>query len=215
MRQLISAIRRRLTAPTETLEGYEHPELVEVHFQKTKAYDPVGSWPDMIGVSSVLDFGGACGIHYKRAALQSPDIRWAVVETPAMAARASELSTERLRFFTSISDAAGWLGSIDMMHSNGALQYVPQPETTLETLCGLRARTMLWDRMALSNHDQVREQQVSHLIDNGPGKAPLRIANKLVRYERTLLPETDFIASHKAHRLVERRDGYFRFTRLD
>lgn len=80
MRQLMSAIRRRLNHPEGTIKGYEHPELVEVHFQKTKACAPKEPWPEMMGISSVLDFGGACGIHYKRAALQNQSIRWAVVE---------------------------------------------------------------------------------------------------------------------------------------
>src|SRR5260370_29784385 len=109
MRRLISAITRRIFPPTETLEGYDEPDLVEVIFQKTRAYDPHGDWPEMVGFSSVLDFGGGCGLHYKLARRQSPDIRWAVVETPAMLERASELATEKLRFFTDISDAPKWL----------------------------------------------------------------------------------------------------------
>lgn len=57
-----------------------------------------------------------------RAALQAGR-SWAVVETPAMTARASELATDRLRFFTDIDGAAEWLGYVDVMHSNCALQY--------------------------------------------------------------------------------------------
>ncbi len=63
MRQLISVF-RRFIPPSETIEGYEQPELIEVIFQKTKAYNPQDTWLDMIGVSSVLDFGGGCGLHY-------------------------------------------------------------------------------------------------------------------------------------------------------
>jgi hypothetical protein len=44
----------------------------------------------------VLDFGGACGLHYKQA--QMPDVRRAVVETPAMVTRAAEIATDKLRF---------------------------------------------------------------------------------------------------------------------
>jgi hypothetical protein len=79
--------------------------LVEVIFQKTKAYDPQGDWLEMAGVSSVLDFGDGCGQHYKLARRQSPDIRWAVVETPAMLKRASELATDKLQFFADTSMA--------------------------------------------------------------------------------------------------------------
>src|SRR5258708_10221942 len=116
MRPLISATPRRVFPPTESLEGYDEPDLVEVIFQKTMAYDPHGDWPEMVGVSSVLDFGGGCGQHYKLARRQSPDVHWAVVETSAMLARARELATEKLQFFTDISDAQKWLGSIYLMH---------------------------------------------------------------------------------------------------
>jgi hypothetical protein len=72
---LASRLWRRLRPPSETIQGYEHPELVEVVFQKALAYTPQGEWPEMVGVTSVLDFGGGCGVHYKLARLQSPDIR--------------------------------------------------------------------------------------------------------------------------------------------
>src|SRR5258708_14771405 len=118
MRRFISAISRRLFPPTETLEGYAEPELIDVIFQKTKAYDPGGDWPEIAGVSSVLDFGGGCGLHYKLARRQSPDIRWAGVETPAMLERASALATEELRFFTDISYAPMLVRAIVGLHSS-------------------------------------------------------------------------------------------------
>src|SRR5436190_21397150 len=97
---LVRRLRRKLFPPREVIEGYEHDQLVETIFQKTKAYKPEGGWPLMAGASAVLDFGGGCGLHYKLAQLQSPNVRWAVVETPAMVRRASELVTDRLRFFS-------------------------------------------------------------------------------------------------------------------
>src|SRR3954471_560356 len=108
MRQMIAKVARRLFPPSEALEGYEHPELVEVVFRKTLAYQPDGAWPEIEGAQTVLDFGGGCGIHYKQAS--SPTVRWAVVEPPAMVRRAKEIETDRLQFFTSIEDAAKWLG---------------------------------------------------------------------------------------------------------
>jgi putative methyltransferase (TIGR04325 family) len=169
VRSVVDSI-RSLGKPQGTLQGYESPELVDVIFQKTMAYSPSGSWPEMEGISTVLDFGGGCGLHYKLAVHQSPGIRWAGVETPAMAARAAELATEQLQFFAEIEAAEEWLGSIDVMHSNGALQYVPEPISTLSKLCRLRATTMLWHRMFLSQDNIRTETQQSRLIDNGPGR---------------------------------------------
>jgi hypothetical protein len=217
MRVLQSIVDRiwSLGKPSGTLLGYENPQLVDLIFQKTKSYSPEGSWPEMNGISTVLDFGGGCGLHYKQAARQSPGIRWAVVETPAMVARATELATDRLRFFTDIDAAAEWLGYIDVMHSNGALQYVPNPIATLSRLCGLRATTMLWHRMFLSQGGTRSETQVSRLIDNGPGRAPSGTPNMVVQYARTAIPEAVFITAHSGYTLDNSGDGWFKFIRAD
>jgi putative methyltransferase (TIGR04325 family) len=206
---------RSLGKPPRTLQGYENPQLVDLIFQKTKAYLPEGSWPEMNGVSAVLDFGGGCGLHYKLALNQSPGIRWAVVETPAMVARARELATERLQFFTEIEAAARWLGPIDVMHSNGALQYVADPIATLSSLCGLQATTMLWHRMFFSQGDIRMETQVSRLVDNGPGRAPSGTPDMAVEYARTAIPESVFIAAHAGYTLDSSGNGSFKFTRAD
>lgn len=204
MRQLIEKL-ARLIGPSETIDGYQHPELVDVHFRKTLAYRPLGKWRDTAGAATVLDFGGACGRHYKEA--QSATVRWAVVDTPAMVARAKELSTDRLQFFTDISEAAEWLGPIDVMHSNGALQYTPDPSEVLHQLCGLRARKMLWYRLLLG---EGRDVQTSYLGDNGPGSIPIK--EKLIRYERAKIPETEFLAAHQGYSLSGRGPDWFTFT---
>jgi putative methyltransferase (TIGR04325 family) len=203
---LISSLKRRLFRPSEVLEGYEQTELVDVIFRKTIAYQPQGEWPEMRGVSSVLDFGGGCGLHYKQA--RSPSVRWAVVETPAMVERAKELATDRLQFFPSISDAKNWLGPIDVMHSNGAIQYAPNPQFTLSHLCALNAKQMLWNRVLLGEPET--EIQESLLGDNGPG--PIEVKEKIVRYARTRISETDFISAHAGYKIAKRGPDWFQFT---
>ncbi len=197
---------------TETLKGYEHPELVEVIFRKTLAYEPKANWSEMDGVSTVLDFGGGCGLHYKEA--NSKTVRWAVVETPAMVARAKDLATDRLQFFTDIDGAARWLGPIDVMHSDGALQYADDPASTLKQLCALGAQRMLWKRVALSEGEPKQELQSSRLADNGPGR--LRGAStKSVKYIRTAIPISTFLAAHDGYDLIEHHEVYFLFHRRD
>lgn len=206
--QLISKIRRRFQQPSnlEILNGYDHPELIDVIYRKTVAYEPNGEWPEMRGASSVLDFGGGCGRHYKQAKL--PTVRWAVVETPAMIEMAKEFSTERLQFFTTISDAIDWLGDVDVMHSDGAVQYTPNPLDTVRALCGVGAKKMLWNRLLFSDAPQV-ETQTSRLIDNGPGS--IEIADKVVRYTRTGIQEADFLAAHKNYAIEDRGADWFRY----
>jgi putative methyltransferase (TIGR04325 family) len=110
-----------------TLSGYNDPALVDFIFEKTKSIRHFEPWPEMSGITSVLDFGGGCGHHFFRAVRQSPAIRWAVVETPDMVKRASELETDGLRFFSDISSALAWLGAPQVVHCNGALQFTDDP----------------------------------------------------------------------------------------
>lgn len=210
MHALIDRISRRLFPPTETLVGYEHPELVEVAYKKTAAYRPSGPWPEVSGASSVLDFGGGFGVHYKQA--QSDVVRWAIVETPAVVARAAPIETNNLRFFTTIEAAARWLGPIDLIHSNGALQYSAAPEQTIRKLCALRARKIIWDRVMLASREIERLDQVSHLVDNGPGRAPFGVKNKAVTYTCTKIPETTFLSAHEGYSLTARGADWFRYS---
>jgi hypothetical protein len=210
MRKFLASVRRRLFPPTETLDGYDDPELVDVIFRKTVAYRPQGNWPEIDGASSVLDFGGGCGLHYKLASLQTPDIRWAIVETPVIIQRAAELSSDKLRFFPDIASAADWLGTIDVMHSNSALQYTPDPKEKLTQLCALRAKKMLWQRLSLTKSSVEQEIQSSLLGDNGPGSLP-GLKEKKVRYIRTKIPERTFLDAHKDYTLFERGSDWFRF----
>ncbi len=193
----------------EVLEGYENPELIEITFRKTLAFRSFRD--ELSGAKTVLDFGGACGVHYKMAC--DPAIRWAVVETPAMARRAAELSTESLQFFTGIDAAVSWLGSVDVMHSNGAIQYTPDPEATVRALCAVRARIMLWKRLTLSTASVESRMQVTRLVDNGPGIIPGTTDVKDVAYRETSIPEAIFLACHQGYRLTEREGGNFRFER--
>ncbi|WP_454628660.1 hypothetical protein [Bradyrhizobium cenepequi] len=177
--------------------------MVETIFQKTTAYDPAGDWPLVAGINSVLDFGGGAGLHYKLARKQSPDIRWAVVETPAMARRARQLASNRLMFFSDIHEAADWLGDVELMHSNGAIQYVPDAIDTIRTLCATRPAAMVWYRVPISDGEAEAEVQTSFLSDNGPGALPTS-KDKLVKYARNWIPAQAFLTAHEGYRIAER-----------
>jgi len=200
---IVQRVKRRLLPPKEVLEGYENRELVETIFLKTINYKPIGDWPLILGLGTVLDFGGGAGIHYKLACQHSPDIRWAVVETPAMVRRSSELASERLRFFEHIDEAADWLGIVDLIHSNGAIQYVPDALETIKSLCAVRPTTMAWHRVPISDQQSRQEIQTSYLSDNGPGRATAE-KDKLVRYARHWICEQGFVQAHEGYRIAER-----------
>jgi hypothetical protein len=126
-----------------------------------------------------------------------------------MVARARELETEQLRFFTEIEPAARWLSDIDVMHSDGALQYTDNPVAKLSELCGLGARRMFWHRLFLSPIEPVKERQRSRLSDNGPQTAKVKRA--LVSYDRTSISEPEFLRRHQRYELQSRGPDWFHF----
>jgi putative methyltransferase (TIGR04325 family) len=200
---LMQKLRRRLFPPRDVIEGYENDELVETIYRKTIAFQPRGDWPLVNNIGTVLDFGGGAGIHYKVARQAAPDIRWAVVETPAMVRRASELTTNRLKFFSEIEKAANWLESIDLMHSNGAIQYVDDAIGTVKALCAARPAKMVWYRVPVSDGSVREEVQTSFLSHNGPGELETG-SDKVVKYTKRWLPEDTFVAAHQGYDLSER-----------
>jgi putative methyltransferase (TIGR04325 family) len=187
------------------IQGYDDPELIEFIFRKTKASDlPQQPWPELSNVGAVLDFGGGFGLHYRRARQYSPTIRWAIVETREMAQRATSLATQYLKFFEDIPSAIRWLGMPDTVYSNSVLQFTNDPLGSLEQLCGIGARTMIWHRVLLSSGPrQETSQQLSLLSENGPG---LSLSRKRVEYTVTRIPEAAFIRAHADYRLTS-RDG--------
>lgn len=198
---LFRRLRSRIFPPRNVMEGYENEELIDTIYRKTVAFQPAGEWPLVTNLKRVLDFGGGAGIHYKLARQQSPGIRWAVVETPAMVRRASQLATDQLMFFADIQEAADWLGSIDLMHSNGAIQYVDDALGTVRALCATQPVKMVWYRVPVDDVAKV-EVQTSLLSNNGPGQ--LAAGNdKLVKYSRHWIPEGPFVAAHEGYQLSE------------
>jgi hypothetical protein len=193
-----------------TLRGYDDPELVEFIFRKTRHFRSAEPWPEMEGVSSVLDFGGGLGLHYHRARRHSPGIRWAVVETPEMCARAAELATDRLAFFHDVEGAAAWLGGPEIVYSNGVLQFTSEPLQNLANLCKLGVPKMIWQRVLLSSEGYQRQSQISLLSENGPG---FSFSRRRVEYDVTRIPERVFLEAHLGYRLTLRegnqsdRDG--------
>jgi putative methyltransferase (TIGR04325 family) len=212
---------RRLKALAASLAkpvtDYEAEALTELVYQKTVAFNratsldlKMGSERLLLAVGTtlaegeggacrVLDFGGACGVHHKLATLMFPDVafRWAVVETPSMVRKARPLETESLKFFEDIGSAHGWLGGVDLVNSNSALQYLDDPLRTVSELLALSPALALWERLMLANGPTHADQQQSMLFDHGPGAVPAGFRNRAVRQKITRLSRTDLLAAHE------------------
>jgi putative methyltransferase (TIGR04325 family) len=201
---------------SQPIQDYEAEALIELVFQKTVAFNrttildlSTSSERLLLAVSlavkennrettGVLDFGGACGVHCTSASLLFPEakLRWAVVETAAMVRRAKALETESLKFFEDIDSAKAWLGQVDMVNSNSALQYVAKPYYSAKELLKLEPKVVLWERMMLSSRETVQDFQRSMLFDHGPGPVPRNFKNRPVINKVTRVSRADFLALH-------------------
>ena len=134
----------------------------------------------------VLDLGGGCGFHYLRvsAAIRAP-LRWAIVETPAMAERAAKLAQGRFEVFTDIAAAAASLGRVDLVHASSSIQYVPDPISALKTIAALRPRYFMLARFPSWGRAQIVGVQTSRLAANGYGPMPPNIADREIKYPVT------------------------------
>jgi putative methyltransferase (TIGR04325 family) len=118
--------------------------------------------------------------------------RWAVVETSQTVALGKAFESEDLRFFDTIETAHEWLGEVDVVHTNGALQYHPSPEAALESLVSLGAPYIALLRCALSadiRAIQVQESLLSRQLD---APLPGGVSDRLVRYPHTSMLASDF-----------------------
>jgi putative methyltransferase (TIGR04325 family) len=143
---------------------------------------------------TVLDFGGACGLHYVRvvATMQTP-LRWAIVETPTMAARASKLLENYVRVFTAINDAMAALGPVDLVYASGSIQYVPDPLETLKALAAIRPRYLMLARFPLWREAAIVGVQTCLLSHNGIGPMPESVKDREIKYPVTFININDVL----------------------
>ena len=206
-------------------EQYEDERIVDVVVEKTRRFrDRIASErlePELNFSSAccltmlfsagpsrplnVIDFGGAAGAHYFtiRALLPSEyQLRWVVVETPAMAAGgAKHLANDELSFTAKLQEAEATLGHIDLLHSSGTLQCLPDPIEQLRAMVLLPADHILLGRLALTTGDRpLYGVHGSSLSQHGPGVLPEGFVNDCrFRIPIVYAPETrlrSVIAEH-------------------
>jgi putative methyltransferase (TIGR04325 family) len=187
--------------------GYEDPQLIRTVYEKTRIFrnllashhPPVfdlSALRTLVGVSlavpatarelHVLDFGGACGLHYFIARAFLGDrmrLRWHVVETAPMAAVAQDFEDGQLHFFETLSRATAACEPIDLVFSSGALQYVPEPYATLGALTQCGATTLFLTRLGLTSHPaDLITIQTAPLSAHGPGPLPAGMPDATVTW---------------------------------
>lgn len=158
----------------------------------------------------VLDFGGAAGLHYMvaREAYPSRHFKWAIVEHPLMVERAKKFETDALKFFVSPEAAYAWLGNVDLLHSNGVLQYLDQPEIMLKRLIALRPQYILWMRMLLGEGQHIKKQ-IAPLSAHGTGVPPSGFRDRNVTHKIIIVDSNAFHVTHTNYALLWKDESSF------
>jgi len=148
----------------------------------------------------VLDFGGAAGQHFfeARAFLGKDQLNeesdrsrvrlsWRVVETEAMVTAASALAGSDLQFYSSVESALQGFEP-DLVLSSGALQCLPNPLRTLESLVSIGATYLFLTRLSCSPNDTTSFIVEEGFIHNqGPAVSVSPMAGRAA-YPLTIVP---------------------------
>lgn len=198
-----------------TKSSYQDQDLVEVVFEKTKLFQQNQLQNGVSAIDfktanlllsilslqkeqiNVIDFGGACGSHYFEVRKLLPaniSLKWIVVETSAMAAKAQALANHELFFSDNLKEATRQLKEIDLFHTSGTLQCVDDPLLYLEEIIATRAKYLLFNRMGFTLRDEpITLLHESYLSEHGIGKLPVSpVNNKIIEFPYTYLSKKDF-----------------------
>jgi len=198
-----------------TENGYINNMLAEVVLQKTLVHSKQINNNDFLLCNSstsslflsvllsqenktlnVLDFGGACGMHYfttKHTFPQITNLKWKIVETKAMVEKARTIENDELSFFDKI-DQANKDSKFNLIYSSGTIQYLSNPRATLKELIEIGSNYILLSRLSLSTgNEDVISIQKSTLSSNGHGVLPSQFTDTIIEYPHTNIPEKDFL----------------------
>lgn len=132
----------------------------------------------------VLDYGGACGLHYftvRRLIPKKCRLSWTVIETPAMVAAGKTIANDELQFFSDLASVQGQ--KFDVVHSSGTLQCVPDPFASLAALTSFNAPSLVLNRIGIhaGKNDFITLHR-SKLSWNGSGGLPEGIRERELSY---------------------------------
>jgi putative methyltransferase (TIGR04325 family) len=199
-------------------KGYENDAIIELIVQKRRRIaepqytDLLKQMPlgmillantilkaaNELGVQTirVIDFGGADGGHYlqiRRFLKSNIALQWVVVETPAMVAAMKEFETPELKFMDNFEQALETLGGIDVFHTSGTLQSVPEPYTFLEKFCNTKTPFMVFNRQSLAlGEKELVSVQLSLLSWHGYSSIKVNSPDFVVKYPHTSIRKSRF-----------------------
>ena len=133
---------------------------------------------------TVIDFGGAAGIHYFLSKSFVPNLKsWMVIETKAMVEQQEKNKEEKLKFCTMDDLIVGDL-DCDLLYLSGSLQYVGNPIQILNKLIRIKPKLILISRTPFNQKNtKAIFIQTSKLSSNGPGPLPSKYKDCKIHYE--------------------------------
>jgi putative methyltransferase (TIGR04325 family) len=149
------------------------------------------------GPLSVVDFGGATGGLGLALREHVPDLKFTIVETPALVALMQE--TDGVVFTTSMP------ATCDVFYSSGTLQYVPDPYAVVEHAFAAARHAVVLKRNYFSERPIIRIHY-SRLFENGAGPIPDGYQDVIVSYPCVTVQE-----SHVNE--IATRHGFMLFAR--
>lgn len=201
-------------------KGYENEAIVEVVYQKTRTYIQKadvrkigiqelallqGMIQELLRIPEkrtlkVLDFGGACGLHYfevRRLLPPEISLQWYVVETTEMVKRGqllTDFAQGELHFSDDLNAIKQQVGEFDIVHTSGTLQAVPDPWYYLDKLLALNAKTLIFNRLGLIASEQdIFTVHHAKLSWNGKGPLPEGFQDKRISYPFGFFSESRFL----------------------
>lgn len=188
-----------LLQPSFSIDKYDNLLLAEVVTKKTQVYvnkSTEGVLPNSNYLSlltafhmisetrTVVDFGGAAGIHYFLSKSFVPNLKsWTVIETKAMVEQQEQNGEEKLKFCT-MDDLVNIDLDCDLLYLSGALQYVEDPIKTLNQLIRIEPKLILISRTPFNQKDtKAIFTQTSKLSSNGPGPLPSKYKDRKIKYD--------------------------------
>ena len=133
---------------------------------------------------TVIDFGGAAGIHFFVSKSFVPNLKsWTVIETKSMVEQQEQKEEEKLKFCT-MDELVFDDFDCDLLYLSSSLQYVGDPIQTLNQLIRIRPKLILISRTPFNQKDtKAIFTQTSKLSSNGPGPLPSKYKDCKIQYE--------------------------------
>jgi putative methyltransferase (TIGR04325 family) len=181
------------------IDKYDNHLLAEVISKKTQLYvsnstervlpnsnylSLLTAFHSLDQTRTVIDFGGAAGIHFFLSKSFVPNLKsWTVIETKSMVEQQEQNKEEKLKFCT-MNDLVFDNLDCDILYLIGALQYVEDPIQTLSQLIRIKPKLILISRTPFNQKDtKATFTQTSRLSSNGPGPLPSKYKDCKIQYE--------------------------------